>query len=261
MNASILALLVVAVLSWPGPGWSARRLGRLNLTGRDPAVAAARPEDQLAGATSAGSQRAASTRFAQGRRWLLAAAAAGAVLTAVGGVTGLVGGVLAGAVSAWVLARGESESGRRLRDRRAADLPGALDLVRVCLGAGQPVGRALAHVAAVLDGPLADDFAVAAALHGLGADVRSVWAERDSDPVLAPVAQAMARTGHSGAALSTALATVAQQCRGQVTERAEVAAQRVGVYVLAPLGLCFLPAFVCLGVVPTILGIAGTVLG
>ncbi len=195
------------------------------------------------------------------RRWLFAAAAGAAVLTAVGGVTGLVGGAVAGAGSALLLARGEGESGRRLRERRAADLPGALDLVRVCLGAGQPVGWALAHVAAVLDGPLADDLAVAAALHGLGADVRSVWAERESDPVLAPVAHAMARTGHSGAALSAALATVAQQCRGQVAERAEVAAQRVGVYVLAPLGLCFLPAFVCLGVVPTILGIAGTVLG
>jgi hypothetical protein len=33
------------------------------------------------------------------------------------------------------------------------------------------------------------------------------------------------------------------------------------VWVLAPLGLCFLPAFVCLGVVPLVLGIAGDVFG
>jgi hypothetical protein len=26
---------------------------------------------------------------------------------------------------------------------------------------------------------------------------------------------------------------------------------------MAPLGLCFLPAFVCLGVVPTVIGLAG----
>jgi hypothetical protein len=31
--------------------------------------------------------------------------------------------------------------------------------------------------------------------------------------------------------------------------------------VLAPLGACFLPAFVCLGVVPMVLGIAGDVFG
>jgi pilus assembly protein TadC len=37
--------------------------------------------------------------------------------------------------------------------------------------------------------------------------------------------------------------------------------QRAGVRVLAPLGLCFLPAFVCLGVVPLVIGIAGDVLG
>ena len=36
---------------------------------------------------------------------------------------------------------------------------------------------------------------------------------------------------------------------------------KAGVWVLAPLGVCFLPAFVCLGVVPLVLGIAGNVLG
>jgi hypothetical protein len=37
-------------------------------------------------------------------------------------------------------------------------------------------------------------------------------------------------------------------------------AERVGVWSLLPLGCCFLPAFVCLGVVPMILGVAGKVL-
>jgi hypothetical protein len=32
------------------------------------------------------------------------------------------------------------------------------------------------------------------------------------------------------------------------------------VLVAAPLGLCFLPAFVCLGIIPTVVGIAGAVL-
>ena len=30
---------------------------------------------------------------------------------------------------------------------------------------------------------------------------------------------------------------------------------------LLPLGLCFLPAFVCLGIVPTVVGIAGPAFG
>jgi pilus assembly protein TadC len=34
---------------------------------------------------------------------------------------------------------------------------------------------------------------------------------------------------------------------------------RAAVWVLAPLGLCFLPAFLCLGVLPLVLGIADNV--
>ncbi|MDQ1730616.1 MAG: hypothetical protein QOK10_775, partial [Pseudonocardiales bacterium] len=37
-------------------------------------------------------------------------------------------------------------------------------------------------------------------------------------------------------------------------------AERVGVWSLLPLGLCFLPAFVCIGIAPVIIGVAGTVL-
>jgi pilus assembly protein TadC len=33
------------------------------------------------------------------------------------------------------------------------------------------------------------------------------------------------------------------------------------VWSLLPLGLCFLPAFACLGVLPVILGVAGEVFG
>ena len=49
----------------------------------------------------------------------------------------------------------------------------------------------------------------------------------------------------------------------RVAERAatSVAVQRAGVWVLAPLGLCFLPAFLCLGVAPLVLGIAADVFG
>jgi len=38
------------------------------------------------------------------------------------------------------------------------------------------------------------------------------------------------------------------------------AARKVGVLAVAPLGLCFLPAFVCLGIVPVVVGLASQVL-
>jgi hypothetical protein len=57
------------------------------------------------------------------------------------------------------------------------------------------------------------------------------------------------------------LAALAGDTRSTARAAVEVDVRRAGVWILAPLGLCFLPAFVCLGVVPLVLGIAGDVLG
>jgi pilus assembly protein TadC len=57
------------------------------------------------------------------------------------------------------------------------------------------------------------------------------------------------------------LRALAAECRAGQRTRAEAAVRRAGVWVLAPLGACFLPAFVCLGVVPMVLGIAADVFG
>ncbi|TFV57943.1 UNVERIFIED_ORG: type II secretion protein F, partial [Bacillus sp. AZ43] len=64
-----------------------------------------------------------------------------------------------------------------------------------------------------------------------------------------------------GAAAVPALRALAADARAASRAATEEAVRRAGIWVLAPLGLCFLPAFVCLGVVPMVLGIAGDVLG
>jgi len=58
-----------------------------------------------------------------------------------------------------------------------------------------------------------------------------------------------------------ALQTLAGDTRAEARSRADAAVRRAGVWVLAPLGACFLPAFLCLGVVPLVLGIAADVFG
>jgi hypothetical protein len=58
-----------------------------------------------------------------------------------------------------------------------------------------------------------------------------------------------------------ALRGLAAEARTSSRARTEAALQRAGVWVLAPLGACFLPAFLCLGVVPLVLGIARGVFG
>ncbi|MCU1692975.1 MAG: hypothetical protein JWM64_2066, partial [Frankiales bacterium] len=57
-----------------------------------------------------------------------------------------------------------------------------------------------------------------------------------------------------------AVARLAAEARASATARAEQRARRAGVLAVAPLGLCFLPAFVLLGVVPVVVGLAGPLL-
>ncbi|WP_335618081.1 hypothetical protein [Lentzea guizhouensis] len=52
-------------------------------------------------------------------------------------------------------------------------------------------------------------------------------------------------------------AELAGRTRADAVDQAEAKAQRAAVAVAAPLALCFLPAFLCLGVLPVVLGLAG----
>ncbi|MBU3749632.1 MAG: type II secretion system F family protein, partial [Mycobacterium sp.] len=69
------------------------------------------------------------------------------------------------------------------------------------------------------------------------------------------------RSASSGSALADAAAELAEQVRQVATQRAAAAAERAGVLIAGPLGLCFLPAFVCLGIVPVVAGLAGEIFG
>jgi pilus assembly protein TadC len=99
-----------------------------------------------------------------------------------------------------------------------------------------------------------------AGLLQLGADADSAWRELLDDPVLAPVARTAARSVRSGAKLADGLERLAVQLRADLIGERRSHAQRVGIWAMAPLGLCFLPAFICIGIVPVIAGIAHDVL-
>jgi len=175
----------------------------------------------------------------------------------------LVGGVLGVAVAAAVVVLGE----RWLRGAVHVDegpvlaraLPGACDLLAVCLAAGVPVGAAVAGVSAAVPPPLGPHLARAAALLRLGAEPRRAWADAPAE--LAALGRVLVRAGESGVTAAPALRALAADGRAAARTAAEAAVRRAGVWVLAPLGLCFLPAFVCLGVAPMVLGIARNVFG
>ena len=194
-----------------------------------------------------------------GRRWAEAGVAALGVFLLLGGGSGA---ALAGAVAGAATERLLRRSGAGSDDDRAQlarDLPVACDLLAVCLAAGTPVGAALSAVGAAVPGPLGERLVEVGALHRLGAAPRRAWSGVPS-PVDV-LARTVIRAGESGSAVVPALQRVAADLRSSDRSDTEAAVSRAGVWVLAPLGLCFLPAFLCLGVVPLVLGIAADVFG
>jgi pilus assembly protein TadC len=195
---------------------------------------------------------------AASRRWLLAAGVALAVGLLLRGPLGA-----GAAVAVLVLverALRRSHDGRRTHDARVLrDLPVACDLLAVCLAAGIPVPGALAAVAAAVPGPLGGELQQVAGLARLGADAGRAW--QGAGPALEPLARALRRSETSGARAAPALQALAVELRASARAATDAAVRRAGVLILAPLGLCFLPAFVCLGIVPLVIGLAGDVLG
>jgi pilus assembly protein TadC len=68
------------------------------------------------------------------------------------------------------------------------------------------------------------------------------------------------RSATSGAALADGVAELADQSRHEAADAARAAAERASVLIAGPLGLCYLPAFLCLGIIPVVAGLAGDVL-
>ncbi|MET8795250.1 type II secretion system F family protein [Nocardia sp. NPDC004568] len=139
------------------------------------------------------------------------------------------------------------------------------DLLAACLRAGLPTAAALRAVAPAAADPLSDRLRRVADLLALGADPAVAWAPTESGAATAPEFDALARlarrSARSGSSLAAAIGELAEERRTQMEEAATARAERAGVLIGGPLGLCFLPAFICLGIVPVIIGLAGGVLG
>lgn len=149
---------------------------------------------------------------------------------------------------------------RSPRSSRVDDLAFDLDLVAVCLQAGLPVERALDYtVRASGDRSGLGHLARAARW---GVDDMRLDGTRDGGegagaPDLASVVAVMRFSGRTGVALAPLLQAHADELRRSEHRRRQIAAARLGVMLVLPLGVCVLPAFVLLGVVPVLLTLIG----
>lgn len=174
----------------------------------------------------------------------------GVLLDGAGGTGLLVAGLALTALGrAWT---------RRLVARASADgdavAPGLLDLMDVALAAGADVPRALAAVGAVTGGP-GEALDRAARRLTSGSTWREAWEGAPVD--VGPLAEALAPAWTDGTAAGPALRAAAEATRRAAHSATLEAAGRLSVTIVLPLGLCHLPAFVVVGLVPVLMAMAG----
>lgn len=134
------------------------------------------------------------------------------------------------------------------------------DLLAACLRAGLPVATAAQAVSRSAPAPLSESLRRAADLLSLGADAATAWEAAASDPATESLARMARRSAASGSSLAGSMTELAADGRIQVEHLAAASAERAGVLISGPLGLCFLPAFICLGIIPVVVGLASRVL-
>ncbi|EGD55065.1 type II secretion system F family protein [Gordonia neofelifaecis] len=141
------------------------------------------------------------------------------------------------------------------------DVAAGYDTLAVCLRAGLPLATAAAVAAETAPPELRSSFTRAADLLALGADPDQAWAPVDADSVdFAELAALISRASRAGSALADSVGGFADATRRRAENASLEAAERAGVKISGPLGLCFLPAFVCLGIVPVVIGLASSLL-
>lgn len=137
------------------------------------------------------------------------------------------------------------------------------ELFAACLAAGMAVSSAASAAVPSAPPALAQLLRRAADLLALGADPTTAWSndalphDKNVDALL----RLARRSASSGTALAHGVAELAVQSRHDAAAAADAAAERAAVLIAGPLGLCYLPAFLCLGIVPVVAGLAGDVLG
>jgi pilus assembly protein TadC len=137
----------------------------------------------------------------------------------------------------------------------------ALEVLAACLRSGMAVSAAAAATAPSAPTSLGRILNRAADLLVLGADPATAWSDHaDNDRQTDAFVRLARRSAASGAALAQGVAELASQSRDDAADTARAAAERASVLIAGPLGLCYLPAFLCLGIVPVVAGLAGDVL-
>lgn len=226
-----------------------------------PAAAMGRTNPAEGGRATVGGSLLRGREGSMARPWrLVGAGLASLGITAlVPGVTGLLVAALLG-VAVFVLAGQWVRPDPEL-DLLRRELPRTLDLLAVCIESGAPMPTAVRVV-----GPTCPR-ATRELLRGVGASLElgrsgaEAWQPLADHAVWGEAARDLARSARSGTSVEEGLRIHADEARRRRHEVATAAARAVGVKSVVPLMVCFLPAFVLVGVVPLIAGLMQSFFG
>ncbi|MDR1294025.1 MAG: type II secretion system F family protein [Bifidobacteriaceae bacterium] len=192
------------------------------------------------------------------------------VTSGIAGVAAMVGVCLMAA--GWLWTRSLLRSVHAVDDGALV----AVGLLAAALETGLSLPAALSAVGRVGEGPVERQLAVVGRQLGRGVTWERAWEEteqgtRDGSAMwkrgrthqrqielLGACRRALTLAWTRGIAASPLLNALIVRWRRRVKHEATVASARIGVTLMLPLGLCYLPAFVALGLVPVIVSLAGS---
>ncbi|BCW46842.1 type II secretion system F family protein [Arthrobacter sp. StoSoilB5] len=129
-----------------------------------------------------------------------------------------------------------------------------LELVASMLDAGAGIGRALELISYSSTPKISQDLRPVVAALAMGADWDTAWrTPTQHEPEVARLKDALAFAALTGAPSASILYAQAARERREQFRAAEKRAAALGVKLVVPLGLCSLPAFICLGIVPVLI--------
>lgn len=223
----------------------------LLVVGRRPTLDPVAGEVAMAGPTTVVREKAPLLRL----RPLFALVAACGGWVMVGGALAILAALVC-ATAVWVvLGRTEDPAVVRRREQLVEDLPTGVDLLGACLDAGAAPESALVSVSRALGGPVGEEFLAIHHRLEVGVDPALVWRSVAANAQLAPLGRAVGRAHETGAPVGVAVHRLADELRDRARADVETRARSIEVRAAAPLGLCLLPAFVVLGVVPLVVGV------
>lgn len=183
-----------------------------------------------------------------------------AVALALPGAPGVALGLGLAVAVPWVM----RQLAEREVDGETADdgaLPLALDMLAACLAGGAAPLTAVAAVAAATTGPLGARLERVASGMSLGLPPDEAFRALGEEGPAGVAARTLRRSMEGGTPVAKAVARVAEEARHASSVAAQARARRLSVKAVAPLLVCFLPAFLLLGVVPALYGVFAEIFG